>query len=207
VCSLRTNVEERSYSLPYEPRALAETLRKAARLQPGERLFGVVDGAQDLELAYDAKCHYGQEIISLFVGQMAAGAADVAPYLVPIDPASDYLVAWARHWGKNAGILLTTAAEPDRLHAHLREIFVVQDEQDQQFFFRYYDPRVLHAYLPTCRREELRTFWGPIHSIIAEENNGNGLLCFSLGSTGLLNRQVHRMDSIKEFPLSPTQQP
>ena len=171
--------------MPNDPKALAEKLREAINLQPGERLFGVVDGAQDLELAYEAKCHYGQEIKSLFEGAMADAAADVAPYLVPIDPASGYLETWACHWGRNAGILLASSAEPAQLHAHLREIFVVQDEQGQQYFFRYYDPRVLRAYLPTCTREELVSFCAPLRFVLAEASKAEAMLGFSVGPAGL----------------------
>ena len=68
--------------MPADPKELANALRQAIQLAPGEHLFGVVDGAQDLELAFEAKCLYGQEIQSLFEPDMAA-AADVAPYLRP----------------------------------------------------------------------------------------------------------------------------
>ena len=164
--------------MPNEPKITGEKLRQAIPLQPGERLYGVVDGAQDLELAYEAKCLFGQEITSLFAGDMAAAAADVAPYLVPIDPASGYLENWAQRWGKNAGILLTTTAEPARLHAHLREIFVVQDEQGQPFFFRYYDPRVLRAYLPTCNAHELAAFFDQVSAYLTENEESSALLSF-----------------------------
>ena len=47
---------------------IADALREHIRLAPGEFLYGVVDGARDLELAYEAACLYGQEIRSLFQG-------------------------------------------------------------------------------------------------------------------------------------------
>jgi len=147
---------------------IAKKLQQAIQLLPGERLFGIVDGAQDLELANEAKSFYGQEITNLFAGDMAASVADVAPYLVPIDPASGYLENWARRWGKNVGILLISAAEPAKLHAHLRDIFTVKDEQGQQYFFRYYDPRVLRSFFPACNGAELATFFGPVSACLAE---------------------------------------
>ena len=177
--------------LPNEPKLLAEKLRLAIQLQPGERLFGIVDGAQDLELAYEAKCLYGQEIRTLFAGDMAASAADVAPYLVPIDPDSGYLENWTQRWGKNAGILLTSSAEPAKLHAHLREIFVVRDEQGQQFFFRYYDPRVMRVFVPTCKRGELPLFFGPVSSYLVENQESTGLLTFaSSNPVEITNRPI-----------------
>ena len=173
-----------------DPKSLAAALQQAIQLQPGERLYGIVDGAQDLDLAYEAKCRFGQEMRSLFEGDMAAGAADVAPYLVPIAPAGGYLETWARHWGRNAGILLATAAEPARLHAHLRKILVVRDEQEQQYFFRYYDPRVLRAFLPTCTNAELLALFGPIRCLLAEDAAAECVLCFSAGPGGLVEKRA-----------------
>jgi len=180
--------------LPNEPKITGKKLRRAIPLQPGERLFGIVDGAQDLELAYEAKCLYGQEITSLFAGDMAAAAADVAPYLVPIDPASGYLENWAQRWGKNAGILLTTTAELARLQAHLREIFVVQDEQGQQFFFRYYDPRVLRVYLPTCNADETSFVFGTVRRYFCEDEKTGHALNFSVKGNQLCTERTRLID-------------
>lgn len=149
---------------------LADQLRSHIRLASGESLYGVVDGAQDLELAYEAKCLYGQEIRSLFEGPPAAALAEVAPYAVLIDPDSSYLTNWADRWGTNAGILLTTTAGFDELQAHLRKIFIAEDESGQEYFFRYYDPRVLRVYLPTCVDSEIDEFFGPLRSIFLESD-------------------------------------
>ena len=35
-------------------------------------------------------------------------------------------------------------------------------------YFRWYDPRVLREYLPTCNAEELRTIFGSIDAFIVE---------------------------------------
>jgi hypothetical protein len=118
----------------------ADALRRHLRLGLGESLFGVVDAARDLELAFEAKCLYSQEIHSLFAGDVAPALAEVAPYVVPIQPDSGYLENWTRRWGDSAGILLVTRDSVDRLREHLRQIFVVTDEDDQEYFFRYYDP-------------------------------------------------------------------
>jgi hypothetical protein len=180
--------------LANDPKQLASALRQAARLQPGERLYGIVDGAQDLSLAYEAKLQYRQQITSLFEGEMAEGAANVAPYLVPIDPSSAYLENWAARWGRNAGILLTTTADLEPLRPHLRKVFIAQDEQGQEFFFRFYDPRVLRAYLPTCTHDELTMFWGPIHCFLVEDSKGAGLLRWSVGPAGLVTETVALAD-------------
>jgi hypothetical protein len=164
---------------------LAEALREQIKLQPGERLYGIVDAAQDKELAFEARDRFKLPIRMLFQGEAAQFMDEVAPYLIPIDPASEYLNSWAERWGKNVGILLTTTANPDKLYRHLREIFVVKDEEGQEYFFRFYDPRVLRVYLPTCTREEVQVFFGPISTLIIEDNKPGNLLRYVVGLEGL----------------------
>ncbi len=164
---------------------LAEALRKQIDLQPGESLYGIVDAAQDKELAFEARDRFKLPIRMLFQGEAAQYMDDVAPYLVPIDPAGEYLECWAQRWGKNAGILLTTSAHPEVLFRHLREIFVVKDEGGQEYFFRYYDPRVLRAYLPTCTAEEADKFFGLVQAVFVESAGSDAIMKFSISNGGL----------------------
>jgi hypothetical protein len=164
---------------------IAAALRAHIKLSSGERLYGVVDAAQDCALAFEAKNGYGKEIRSLFQGNAAPALAQVAPYLVPIDPDSGYLRNWAARFGKNAGVLLTTRATESELHGHLRDIFVVKDETGQEFFFRFYDPRVISTFLPTCTPLELTKFYGPVTTWCYEAVPQNAYLRFSLSGTNL----------------------
>ena len=156
------------------PNDLVRHLR--SHIRPGEKLYGVVDGARDMELAYEAKCFYGQEIRSLFEGDMAPALAEVAPYMVPIELEQDYLKNWCRRWSTNAGILLATAANPDSLYSHLRSIFVVKDEEGAESFFRFYDPRVLRVYLTTCNSADRKEFFGPVRAFFVSDEDTEKLL-------------------------------
>lgn len=51
---------------------------------------------------------------------------------------------------------------------HFKKRLRVQTEAGRQPAFRYYDPRVLNIYLPTCTGQELRTFFGPVTRLLAE---------------------------------------
>jgi Domain of unknown function (DUF4123) len=164
--------------MPASSAQLAEALRTEIRLAPGESLYGIVDSAREIELAYEAKCLYEQEIWSLFEGDAAEAVADVAPYLMMIDPAGGYLENWVSRWGNSAGILLTTSTDRNNLYAHLRQIFIVEDEDHQPFFFRYYDPRVLRNFLPTCTPEQLAEFFGPVTAYLCEDEASDTLLVF-----------------------------
>jgi hypothetical protein len=156
--------------------SIVATLREALAPAPGQRVYGVVDAATCVDLAYEAKVQYGKEIRSLFLPEVQAGLWDVAPYLVPIDVESGYLENWARRWGTNAGVLLVTAADDEALYGHLRKVFVVEDEEGQEYFFRFYDPRVLRAFLPTCTAEQFDEFFGLVDAFLVESAAGDALL-------------------------------
>ena len=48
----------------------------------------------------------------------------------------------------------------------------VQLPSGEMVYFRYYDPRVLQVYLPTCRRDEIKIIYGPVLRYIAEDARG-----------------------------------
>lgn len=155
------------------------------RFGMGDRLYGVVDASRDKQLAYAAPRKYGQTIHWLFEEGSGSHMLDVAPYLVPIAfrpkypyEGSGYLDMWAQRLGTNVGILLITPAATDALLSHLHGLFRVTDESDHRYYFRFYDPRVLRTYLPTCTAAEAGEFFGPIRRILCEgEWRGNMISC------------------------------
>ena len=166
------------------PTELANLLQQHLRLEAEERLYGVVDGAQDYALAFEALKDFQSAIRPLFEGESAGRLNLVAPYLVPIDPNSGYLERWAARWGNHVGILLASRVDNEMLYAHLRKIFIAEDERGQEYFFRFYDPRVLRVYLPTCTADEAEEFFGPIRRIAVEGDDPETLLDCTPDSKG-----------------------
>lgn len=158
-----------------------------ARLRP-HRInafwYGVIDAAQETELALNLT-RQGYDLVSLFLGELARDMHDAAPYFFAIPGHAPALDDWVGAMGGHVGILADSAAEPSEVFRHLREIFVVVDETGQEHFFRYYDPRVLRAYLPTCTPEELAAFFGPLTAIVVENETGDGYLEFRREKSGL----------------------
>jgi hypothetical protein len=113
----------------------------------------------------------------------------VAPYLIELDPEDSYTgrileLAWGNAWG------IFMATGPDaRLRHHLKTLLRVRNEQGKYLLFRYYDPRVLRQYLPTCRHDELKTVFGPIRQFMVEAENPEEMLEFSLGGLQLQQRR------------------
>ncbi len=176
--------------MPVTASTIVTALRENLRTTGGKRLYGVVDAAQCVDLAYEANILYGREIRNLFLPEVQKQLWDVAPYLVPIDPDSGYLSNWARRWGSNAGILLVSGDDENALCAHLRTIFVVEDEEGQEYFFRFYDPRVLRTFLPTCSPEQLEELFGPIEKFIVEDDQDEAMLQFRVTNAKLTVESV-----------------
>ena len=70
-------------------------------------------------------------------------------------PWSDAAVSYAIAWTACTG-------------AELRIFLTVMTEKKKKLLFRYYDPRVLRPYLPSCTPAELQTFFGPIDQYVIE---------------------------------------
>jgi hypothetical protein len=102
-----------------------------------------------------------------------------APYLVQLDREdrfTRYLIdtGWSRSWAT----FLRTETGIKQLRRHLRDFLRVRDESGKRLIFRYYDPRVLRVYLPTCWPAELSTFFGPISAFITGGEDPGEILEF-----------------------------
>jgi len=123
---------------------------------------------------------------SLFFNTPQAELMDVAPYLVQLESDSPFL-AWLLDdcRGQSWGIFLSSDAELDEVFEHLQGLLKVQTPDDKELFFRFYDPRVLRVYLPTCNVQELYQFFGPIISYVAEDDKADNFLQFTSSGEGI----------------------
>ena len=64
------------------------------------------------------------------------------------------------------------------------------DETGCPLCFRYYDPRVLATYLPTCNAEELATVFGLVSSYLVEEAGGNTAMRFQMAAGAIKQSQI-----------------
>lgn len=152
-----------------------------------EPLYAVLDAARDLA-AFNWSKESGEQYQSLYDGDSARDLEMFAPYLVRFSKPSPLLRRLvAKAWGKSWGIYLTSAASFLDLRKHLRQFLMAQieGERDKNFYFRFYDPRVLRTYLTTCTPQEVRQFFGPIGSFLVEDKDESKLLRFRVGAKGL----------------------
>lgn len=148
-------------------------------------LYAVLDAARDeqvLPFLYGAGAQYQ----SLYEGLRGEELALVAPYLVafPEGAASlDELVSDA--WGQSWGVFLRSPASFRDTRRHLRRLLRAELDDGQRVLFRFYDPRVLRAYLPTCTGEEARQMFGPITHYAVEGRRGETAIRFRATPEGV----------------------
>jgi hypothetical protein len=128
------------------------------------RLYAVLDACDAPAVPILAEGLGPERCISLYRGDAEETYWDIAPYLTHIDTDElfDWIVAYSatEAWG----ILLVCDQPLDAVRRHLRQFLKVQDPNGERMYFRFYDPRVLEVFLPTCAPEQLSQFMGPILS-------------------------------------------
>ncbi len=153
----------------------AKALEVLWSLARGDPLWAVLDGAQDERISTWVRG--GSSLWGcLYAGELAKELEEVAPYFVRFLPGRAEPVrllenGWERAWG----VFAVTTAPQAELRRHLRRHLRVRTEEGKTLLLRWYDPRVLRIYLPTCNTRELKQFFGPVRAFIGE-GPGNGTL-------------------------------
>jgi len=143
-------------------------------------VYAILDAARN-PIIYSRLAASDNRKVSLFIGDQAREMATVAPYLVELDK-NDSFTQWVleKGWGKSWGIFVESDAPFVKLRNSLRSLLRVADEKGKTFFFRYYDPRVLRVFLPTCDAKQFETMFEAVVRYYSEGEDGNTLIQFSL---------------------------
>ena len=154
---------------------LSDVLARHLFADPRSRVYAVLDGAAIPDLPDKCKEH-AVEPVCLYRGDLIPELARAAPYQVTLERESPFTgwllrAGWGRHWG----IFAVSRADWRPMREHLCGLTVAYDPDYQPLYFRYYDPRVLRVYLPTCDGDELRALFGPVSRLLCEDGEG-GLL-------------------------------
>ena len=150
------------------------------------RLHALVDACDTPSVpirARQAEARGGDGLaVSLYKGRSEQELWSIAPYLFAVDVDTfDWITGalWSNPWG----CLLLSDATTAELRAHFRQFLIVKAPLNQQWYFRFYDPRVLQAYLETCTDDELELFFGPVRAIGVTETESYGVRVMSVAST------------------------
>lgn len=154
-------------------RAVLAHLRKQANL------YAVLDAAREATVVERLKAA-GEPHASLYDGAEGEELSVYGPWLVKLDPDKPLLEALVRDgWGGSWGVYLACGQPFADVRRHLRKFLLVKLPDGRQVCFRYYDPRVLRTYLPTCNADEVTAFVGPLDRYLAESVDDRELLEFT----------------------------
>ena len=164
-------------------------------------VYAILDGASIPDLQMNLFNHK-PSYICLYRGELEPDIAQVAPYLVFLDPEAKF-TEWlfTKGWGNHWGIFVRSNYDMRVLRRHFRSFLTVYDENGKPLLFRYYDPRVLRVYLPTCNKTELDTVFGPVDSYLMEDEDSHNLVCFRVVN-GILKQEIREFTGAEEERLA-----
>lgn len=137
----------------------------AAREEP---LYAILDAAREPTVP-GRLAKSGEQHQCLFECGRNDELALFAPWIVRLPRQCDFLDELvADGWGHSWGVYLTCDRPLAEVRKHLRRFLEVKLPDGRLVCFRYYDPRVLRTYLPTCTPVEIASFLGPITRYFAE---------------------------------------
>jgi hypothetical protein len=184
-----------------EPQELIKFLRSQS--QP---LYAILDAARDPKVIAVLR-NSNEKYQSLYEGLNGEVLALCAPYLVELPSKSLLIETLVREgWGKSWGICLLSEAGFKETRRHFRHFLMVKTEDGRDLYFRFYDPRVLRVFLPTCTRLEVAEFFGPVTAYFCEDKIPGNLLVMEPGADGVLKECVKLSGTAAETndaPVSP----
>ncbi|MFD0323954.1 DUF4123 domain-containing protein [Lysobacter gummosus] len=124
----------------------------------------------------------GAEFWCLLAEGLDPVLAECAPYLVRLHCEGSAVAAALRAvWERGSGIVLCTCAGSDgrALRVHLRAWLRIPGADGRTQFFRFYDPRVLRAILPSLSAERRAQFLAPLGCVYVSGPTPGSLIGFS----------------------------
>jgi hypothetical protein len=164
----------------------AEKLFEGFLTEDGEEVCALLDGASVPGLLERLDAEPALEVECLLRGELEPDMAEVAPYLVRLEPGAEFTewvvgTGWGRHWGS----FVASHQGFRRLRDHLRALTLIYRRDGTPLYFRYYDPRVLRVFLPTCSPAQLKQMFGPVDAFLAESEAGDAVTIYRLNGEEL----------------------
>jgi Domain of unknown function (DUF4123) len=185
---------------PLEAVALTPPQQELVKLlrNSGGPLFAVLDATRDPLRILGLLRGSGEEYQTLYEGTQAQLLEAFAPYLVRLTENSKLLEnVIASGWGKNWGIFAVSGADFQAVRKHFRTFLMVHGPDGKRLYFRYYDPRVLRVYLPTCDAAETKFIFGPLAPYLCEDEAPDILLIFR-PAEGAPQKETHKLSTATE---------
>ncbi|MFT4929696.1 MAG: hypothetical protein ACI8WB_005831 [Phenylobacterium sp.] len=136
-----------------------EQIKRQLLSRTEHNVYAVIDGAQCPELRFKLynlqQEGYLIENCCLWSGKLEPDLEEVAPYLVKLQqgcPFTDWLIreGWDNHWN----IFVESELEFKAFRKQIRKLLLVKSPEGDTLVFRFYDPRVMAIFTPTCDGEQ-----------------------------------------------------
>jgi hypothetical protein len=161
----------------------------AEPIPPGVRVYALADAARN-EKVFPSVTGCQLKWDCLYIGEIPNELRQVAPYLVQLEKEDPFTASfitdgWEDHWG----IFARAPVRLPDLHKHFRKFLTVVDESGKQLVFRFYDPRIFRAFLPSCTPEELEQIFGPVQEFIVPGQEPSTILRFRMEERRLIQQK------------------
>jgi hypothetical protein len=133
----------------------------------------------------------GERHECLYSGGVAQELAEYAPYLVQLDKNGALVprlveAGWDDAWG----YYLISESSFERLRTHLRKFLLVKLEDGREVYFRFYDPRVIRAFLHVATLQQAAKLLEEVSGVICAGNEPDTLLTFHMAGNRLVRNQI-----------------
>lgn len=141
-------------------------------------LFAILDATGFDSLAATLR-HSDLEYESLFSGEDAVLLEEEAPFIVALEREKSAswkpILRYAQH--RNAGIIVASKEDLGKVRRHWKKwLSVTLPDQEKPVLFRFYDPRILFAFVTTLAPTDAAAFFGPITDIAAFQQDNLQIL-------------------------------
>jgi hypothetical protein len=124
----------------------------------------------------------------------------VAPYIFKFEPHSPFARWYMENgWGKGWGVMARSYASLEELRVHFRKFILVLNDDDQEIYFRFYNPRVLTIFLPTFTAYQLKDFFGPVDYFMIEEESGTDAQIIWMEGMNLYSNRIGKKEVEQRF--------
>jgi hypothetical protein len=165
-----------------------------------ENFFLLLDAARMGADIITAK-ELNKEFDSLYRGKSEVHLSAVAPYLFSMEHNTQFEDWYMQNgWGNSWGVMVFSDRDLSSLVKHFRHFLMVMTEDKEELYFRFYDPRVLRIFLPTCDEDQLNEFFGPVDYYVCEDEDPASALVFSLKDGELKTERILRENLISFNP-------
>lgn len=165
------------------------SLDELRELAAAGRLYAVIDACDTPAVPMKAAELGEERAVSLYRGSAEEMYWAIAPYLFAVDEALlDWIVAelWTEPWG----IFAVTDADLEAVRRHFRRFLLVQSPEGEQWYFRFYDPRVLPTFLESANSSQTAELFGLVGYFGVRDGSGQIAL---ISSHAQLRRSLIRV--------------